>query len=86
MCIRDSILGAYSVASYGFVGTIHQPTIFSGGVLPTVSEIGTADSPVELLNDFNNVHAQPDADDLPNDAILSTAWTNNNSVTVQERV
>ena len=80
----DMVFGAYSTTLYGMLGTIHQPIFFSGGTIPTHEEIGTADTPVELI-DHPSVYASPDADDLPNDLILSTAWTNNNSVTVQER-
>ena len=80
----DLIFGALTVTADGMKGTIHQPIFFSGGTLPTHEEIGTADTPVELI-DHPSAYASPDADDLPNDLILSTAWTNNNSVTVQER-
>jgi len=80
----DLIFGAYSLTTYGMKGTMHQPIFFSGGTIPTHEEIGTANTPVELI-DHPSVYASPDADDLPNDLILSTAWTNNNSVTVQER-
>ena len=78
----DMIFGAYKTNLYGMKGTIHQPIFFSGGTIPTHEEIGTADTPV-ALNGHASAWSVPNADDLPNDEILSTAWTNNNSVGVQ---
>ena len=79
----DMILGARGTNLYGMKGTIHQPIFFSGGTLPTHEEVGTADTPVAGLSGHAAAWSAPDADDLPNDEILSTAWTNNNSVGVQ---
>ena len=78
----ETRFGMQSPTAFGWNGTIHQPIFFAGGTIPTHEEIGTADTPV-ALSGHASVYSAPDADDLPNDEILSTAWTNNNSVTVQ---
>ena len=79
----DIGFGGFTSISKGWNGTIHQPMFFAGGI-PLVSEVGTADNPVDL-SEHANLYSAPDADNLPTDLQLSEAWTNNNSVLVQTR-
>ena len=77
-------IGARGDAS-GFVdGTIHQPTLFSGG-FPAVGDLGSVAAPV-AIHTLPNVFSALDADtSVVADFELATDWTNNNSVTTQVR-
>jgi len=78
----DFVIGANYNLSTGTEINIHQMAMYSGGY-PGLTEVGTADTPVALPDTNMKFHLNPDSSVVA-DHILSTDWTNNNTVTTDD--